>query len=83
MYNNTKSTQKMKVACYDIRPGNREGLFWFRHFILSLTYLLNGQLPTYLQPRDPHRAHQQFALQATLPVKITSQGVRGKTRCRV
>jgi len=33
-----------------------EGLFWFRRFInLSLTYLLR-HLPTYLQPRDPHRA---------------------------
>jgi len=28
------------VAFYNIRPGNREGLFWFLHYInLSLTYL--------------------------------------------
>ena len=39
------------VASYDIQPGNREGLFWFRRFInLSLTYLLRHLL-TYLQPR--------------------------------
>jgi len=37
------------VASYDMWPGNKEGLFWFRHFInLSLTYLLR-HLPTYLQ----------------------------------
>ena len=35
------------VASYDIRPGNGEGLFWFRRFInLSRTYLLRD-LPTY------------------------------------
>jgi len=39
------------VASYDIRPGNGEGLIWFRCFIkLSLTYLFK-HLPTYLQPR--------------------------------
>jgi len=44
------------VASYDIRPGNGEGLFLFRHFInFSLTYLLR-YLPTYLQPRDAHGA---------------------------
>jgi len=44
------------VASYDIRPGNGEGLFWFRRFInLSLAYLLR-HLPTYLQSRDPHGA---------------------------
>jgi len=42
---------------HDIRPGNGEGLFWFRRFInLSLSYLLR-HLPSYLQPRtDPHGA---------------------------
>jgi len=44
------------VVSYDIRPGNREGLFWFWRFInLTFTYLLRD-LPTYLQPRDPHGA---------------------------
>ena len=56
MYYNTKWRQKTKqclVACYDIRPGNGHGLFWFWCFInLSLIYLLR-HLPTYLQPRDP------------------------------
>jgi len=50
------TTQKLKpgqVASYDIRPGNRDGLFLFLRFInLSLTYLLR-HLPTYLQPLDP------------------------------
>jgi len=36
-----KHTKKLKpglVASYDIRPGNGEDLFWFRHFInLPLT----------------------------------------------
>ena len=45
--------QKLKpglVVFYNIQPGNRVGLFWFRRFInLSLTYLLD----TYLQ----HRTH--------------------------
>jgi len=42
--NNTKKHKKLKPgldAFYDIRPGNREGLVWFWHFInLLLTYLL-------------------------------------------
>jgi len=54
--------QKLKPgldASYDIRPGNGEGLFLFRHFInMSLTYLLT-YLPTYLQPWDPHGAPSQ------------------------
>jgi len=46
------------VACYDIRPGNGEGLFWFWCFInLSLTYLLR-HLPTYLQ-RGTHTGYSQ------------------------
>ena len=45
-------------ASYNIRPGNETGLFWFQRFInLSFTYLLR-HLPIYLQPRDPHGAHQ-------------------------
>jgi len=45
------------VAFYDLWPGNREGLFWFWHFInFWLTYLLR-HLRTYLQPRDPSGAH--------------------------
>jgi len=44
------------VTFYDIRPGNREGLFWFQHFIhLSFTQLPR-HLPTYSQPQDPHGA---------------------------
>ena len=44
IYYNIKLTpKKLKpglVTSYDIRPGNGEGLFWFRRFInLSLTYL--------------------------------------------
>jgi len=45
------STKKLKpgsVASYDIRPGNGEGLLWFRHFI-NVTYLLRHLL-IYLQP---------------------------------
>jgi len=38
---------------YDIRPGNRVGLFWFRCFInMSLTYLLKYVLTA----PDPHGA---------------------------
>jgi len=45
------------VASYDIRPENRDSLFWFWRFInLSLTYLLLRHLPTYLEPGDPHTA---------------------------
>ena len=37
------------VASYDIRPGNRDTLFWFWHFInLSLTYL--GTYPSTYSP---------------------------------
>jgi len=44
------------VACYDLRSGKGEGLFWFRCFInFSLTYLLR-HLPTYLQTQDAHGA---------------------------
>jgi len=46
----TKKHKKLKpdlVACYDIRPGNGEGLFWFQHVTnLPLTYFLR-HLPTY------------------------------------
>jgi len=57
--NKHKKTKPGLVASYDIWPGNKQGLFWFRHFInLSFTYLLR-HLPTYVQPQDPHRAQQQ------------------------
>jgi len=50
-----KINKKLKpglVASYDIRPGNGEGLFWFRHFInLSLTYLLR-HLPHKAEPLE-------------------------------
>jgi len=37
---NTKKLKPGLVTSYKIRPGNRESLFWFWHFInLSLTYL--------------------------------------------
>jgi len=57
-----KINKKLKpglVVSYNIWPGNREGLFWFRCFInLSFSYLLRHLL-TYLQPRDPHGAEKQ------------------------
>jgi len=38
--NKHKKLKPGLVASYHIRPGNGEGLFWFRRFIkLSLTYL--------------------------------------------
>jgi len=44
---NTKKTKARLSHLHDIRPGNGEGLFWFRCFInLSLTYLLT-YLDTY------------------------------------
>jgi len=48
--NKHKKTKARFSRLHDIRPGNREDLFWFWRFInLSIIYL-----PTYLQPRDPH-----------------------------
>jgi len=42
---NQKKLKPGLVACYNILPGNREGLFRFRRFInLSLTYLLRHLL---------------------------------------
>ena len=39
-WSDSKKLKPGLVASYDIQPGNREGLFWFRRFInLSLTYL--------------------------------------------
>jgi len=39
--NKHKKLKPCLAASYDIRPENREGLFWFWHFIkLSLTYFL-------------------------------------------
>ena len=78
-YNTTKQTQKKLkpglVASYDLRPGNGEGLFWFRCFInLSLTYLLR-HLSTYLQPRNPHGVPLSITVErpeSQLQVLITS-----------
>jgi len=40
MYYNTKKLKPGLVVSYDIQPGNRDGLFWFRHFVnLSLYFL--------------------------------------------
>jgi len=48
-----KINKKLKPgleASYNIRPVNRDGLFWLQGFInLSLTYLFR-HLPLYLQP---------------------------------
>ena len=53
---NSKKLKPGLVGSYDLRPGNGQDLFWFWRFInLSLIYLLR-HWPTYLQPRDPHRA---------------------------
>jgi len=53
-YNAKEAPKKLKpglVAYYDIRPGNGDGLFWFRRFVnFSLTYL-RRHLPTYLLSR--------------------------------
>jgi len=52
--NKHKKLQPGLVASYNIRPGNGEGQFLFRHLInLPLTYLFR-HLPTYLQPQT-HR----------------------------
>jgi len=52
---NTKKLKPGLVASYDIRPGNGEGLFWFRHFInSSLTYLLIYTLTHLLTAPDPY-----------------------------
>ena len=46
------------VTSYDLRPGNRDGLFWFWCLInLPFTFWLR-HLPTYVQPRDIHGAQQ-------------------------
>jgi len=45
------------VASYDIRPGNREGLVLFPHFInLSLTYLLIQLTLNYSPALGPTRS---------------------------
>ena len=71
------------VASYDIRDGNREGLFWFRRFInLSLTYLDTYRL-TY--SRGPTRGmrcrslfhywlNYLFSMDSTHGSKITNCG---------
>jgi len=72
----TKNKQKLKpdlIVSYNIRPGNGEGLFWFRCFInLPFSYLLR-HLPTYLQPRDPHGAEKQSFKQCLVRQYQTSK----------
>ena len=54
---NIKNLRPGLVASYDIRPGNGEGLFWFRRFInLSLTQTLTHLLTAL----DPHGAWPQI-----------------------
>jgi len=71
-------SKEILVACYDIRPGNREGLFWFWCFInLWLTYLL-GHLSTYLQPQDPHGHLDQTTItqrEDAAPLKMICNGL--------
>ena len=66
--NKHKKLKPGLVAFYDIRPGNEQGLFWFRCFInLWLTYLLR-HLPTYLQllPPDGISPRAKFTLHPSL-----------------
>jgi len=52
------------VSCYDIRPGNGDGLFLFWYFInLSFTYLLTYTL-THL---DPHGAPVTAVVNVFIP----------------
>jgi len=52
------------VASYDIRPENREGLFWFWHFTnFSHTYLLR-HLATYLP--ETHTGQQRKEIKGTV-----------------
>jgi len=30
---NPKKLKPALIASYDLQPGNREGLFWFQHFV--------------------------------------------------
>jgi len=55
-YRTTQNKKKLKsalVTSYDIRPGNGEGLLWFRRFIKCHLFTYLRHLPTYLQ--DPQR----------------------------
>ena len=62
--NKHKTLKPGLVASYNIRPGNREGLFWFWRFInLSLTYLLR-HLPTYLQPWTQNEAQEAWRVKS-------------------
>jgi len=52
--NEHKKLKPGLATSYDIRPGNGEGLFWFRCFTnLSLTYLLKT-ITHLLTAADPH-----------------------------
>ena len=52
-----KELQPGLVAFYDLRPVNRDGLFWFRHFINLLTYL--DTYPLTYSPRTHTRHSDQ------------------------
>jgi len=50
-YGDHKKLKPGLVALYEIRPGNGEGIFWYRRFInLSLTYLDTHPLTYSLGP---------------------------------
>jgi len=54
------------VASYDTQPWNREGLFWFWHFInLSVTYL-DTHLLTAQEPHGAPRKELQKAMKTTM-----------------
>jgi len=56
---NQKKLKPGLVASSDLRPGNGEGLFWFRHFInLSHTYLLTQTLAHLLTAPEPTRGYR-------------------------
>jgi len=63
---NTKKLKPGLVASYNIRPGNREGLFWFWRFInMSLTYLLR---PVLTAPGSTRGQHLKVEMQSNKPV---------------
>jgi len=64
---NPKKLKPGLIASYDLRPGNGEGLFWFRRLInLSLTYL-----DTYPLTYSPG-THTGRAIQKPLKISATS-----------
>ena len=62
---NTKKLKPGLGACYDIRPGNGDGIFLFQRFInLSLTYLLR-HLPLNYSPMT-HKGRLPFRHQTNV-----------------